>query len=80
MALTFYSVTLNGSDDKGRFQIVVRVGARDEPEAIALARGSAALKGVNLTDEAEAEIDAGAPKILDDTRRVLGHGEKTYIA
>lgn len=78
MALSIYAVTLSGTDETGRFQMVTRVAALNEQEAVVLARGSAALKGNDGLDDQGAVIDDTAPKVLDDLRRVLGHSDKDY--
>lgn len=80
MSLSFFSVVLNGADADGEFEISFRVAAQDEAEAVTLARASAALKSITITGHRSAREETDELTVKDDSRRVIGHGEKRYLS
>jgi len=78
MSVRRFNVALDGVDATGRYRIIYKVLAADQDEAIVLARASAALQDIAITDVGGL-VDLGPSPFEDtDVRRVAGQTAKMY--
>mgnify|MGYP000125936918 CR=1 FL=1 len=78
MSMEVFEVSLQGADEKGRFVSIVRVLGKNEVEAEAMARASAALRDYAVTEVMTCRPTAETVDQPYDFPRVLGHGEREY--